>query len=178
MGTTYFNSAKLKYRGILADIKYRTSTPFLGNASSVSAAFSYQYLDTLTTEVTAGANPRVDDNSVGYSRHKGFLTVNYDNLGFDYQIQVQYIGSANIDNNSPKNFYSIQRYSPVAFVNMAVVYDVTKNLTVRASVDNVLNTKPPYPYPLNGTSAVGDPSQVYFSGVLGTFVRVGAGVHF
>lgn len=178
IGTTYFNSAKLKYRGVLADIKYRTSTPFLGTSSAVSAGLSYQYLDTLTTEVTAGSAPRVDDNSVGYSRHKGFLTVNYENLGFNYQVQVQYLGSANVDNNSPKNFYSIQRYSEVAFVNMAVTYDVTKNLTVRASVDNVLNTKPPYPYPLDGASGVGDPNQVYFSGIFGTFVRVGAGVHF
>jgi outer membrane receptor protein involved in Fe transport len=178
VGTTYFNSAKLRYKGILADVKYQFATPFLGHASSVSAALNYQYLDTLTTEVTAGAKPRIDDNSVGYSRHKGTATFNYENTGFDYQLQVQYIGSANIDNNSPANFYSIQRYSPVAYVNMAVRYDVTPHLTVRASVDNILDTKPPYPYPLNGASAQGDPNQVYFQGILGTFVRVGAGVHF
>ena len=178
VGTTYFNSAKLRYKGILADVKYRVATPFLGQASSLSTALSYQYLDTLTTEITKGAKPRIDDNSVGYSRHKGFATVNYENNGFDYQVQVQYIGSANVENNAPANFYSIKRYSPVAYVNMAATFDVTPHLTVRASVDNVLDTKPPYPFPLNGSFAQGDPNQVYFSGIFGTFVRVGAGVHF
>ena len=178
IGTTYFNSAKLRYRGILADVKYSFPTPFLGQESLLSVALSYQYLDTLTTEVTAGARPRVDDNSVGYSRHKGLGTLNYINRGFDYQLQVQYLGSANVDNNSPANFYSIRRYSPVAFVNMAATYDVTPHLTVRASVDNVFDTKPPSPFPLNGASAQGDPNQVYYPGIFGTFVRVGAGVHF
>jgi len=178
IGTTYFNSAKLRYKGILADVKYRFASPFLGQDSSLSAAVSYQYLDTLTTEITAGSRARVDDNSVGYSRHKAFATFGYENKGFDYQVQVQYIGSANIDNNSPANFYSIQRYRPVAYVNMAATYNVTSHFTVRASVDNLFDTKPPSPFPLNGASAQGDPNQVYYSGILGTFVRVGAGVHF
>ena len=178
IGTTYFNSSKLRYKGILADVKYHFATPFLGIDSSLTTSVSYQYLDTLTTEITAGSLPRVDDNSVGYSRHKAVGTLNYDNHGFDYQAQVQYIGSANIDNNSPINYYSIQRYSPVAFVNMAVSYDVTPHFTVRASVDNIFDTKPPYPFALNGASAQGDPNQVYYAGIFGTFIRVGAGVHF
>ena len=164
---------------MLADIKYRSATPFLGEESHVSVGVSCQYLDTLTTQVTTGSVPRIDDNSVGYSRSKGVMTVNYDNRGFDYQVQVQYIGSANVDNNVAKNFYSIQHYSPVAYVNMAVTYDVTKNLTLRASVDNVLDTKPPYPYPLNGSSNPNsNPQATYFTGIIGTFIRVGAGVHF
>ena len=178
IGTTYFNSAKLRYKGILADVKYRFATPFLGVDSALSTAVSYQYLDTLTTEITAGSPPRVDDNSVGYSRHKAVATLNYENHGFNYQTQVQYIGSANIDNNSPANFYSIQRYSPVAFVNMAVTYDVTPHFTIRASADNILDTRPPYPFQLNGASAQGDPNQVYYAGIFGTFIRVGAGIHF
>ena len=178
IGTTYFNSAKLRYKGIIADAKYRFATPFLGADSSLTTGINYQYLDTLTTEITAGAKPRVDSNTVGYSRHKAVGTLNYDNRGFDYLVQVQYIGSANIDNNSPANFYSIKRYSPVAFVNMAVSYDVTPHFSVRMNVDNIIDTKPPYPFPLNGASAQGDPNQVYFAGILGRFIRVGAGVHF
>jgi len=178
VGTTYFNSAKLRYKGILADVKYHFATPFLGQASSLTTAVSYQYLNTLSTEITKGTPPRIDDNSVGYSRHKAFATLNYENSGLEYQVQLQYIGSANVDNNSPKNFYSIARYSPVAFVNMSLLYDVTPHLTVRASVDNILDTKPPFPFPLNGASAQGDPNQVYYAGIFGTFVRVGAGVHF
>lgn len=172
VGTTFFNSAELRYKGILADIRYRTATPFLGADSHVMVGVSYQYLDTLTNQVTAGAVPVINDNTPGYSRHKGILTLNYDNGPFNYQAQVQYIGSANYDNNSPPNTYSIPKINEVAFVNMAVTYDLTKQVTVRASIDNIFDTKPPYPFPL-----IGNP-QTYFSGVIGTFVRVGMGVHF
>lgn len=172
IGTTYFNSAELRYKGILADVRYRTATPFLGADSHLQLGVSYQYLDTLTTQVTAGARPRVDDNTVGYSRHKGVFTLNYDNGPFNYQAQVQYLGSANYENNVAPNFYSIPKINEVAYVNMAVSYDLTKNVTMRASIDNVFDTKPPYPYPV-----IGNP-QTYFSGVIGTFVRVGMGVHF
>jgi outer membrane cobalamin receptor len=151
----------------------------LGAESHLSAAISYQYLDTLTTQFGAGDRPRIDDNSVGYSRSKGVLTLNYDNRGFDYQFQLQYLGSANVENNAPANAYSIQRYSPVAYINMAVTYDLTRTITLRASVDNVLDTKPPYPYPLNGTSNPNsNPQATYFTGVLGTYIRVGAAAHF
>ena len=178
IGTTYFNSAKLRYKGVLADVKYQTRTPFLGKDSNVGLAVTYQYLDTLSTEVTAGAVPREDANSVGYSRHKGVFTGNYANSGFNYQVQVQYIGSAKVDTNAAANIYSIQRYSPVAYVNMAVTYDVTPNLTLRASADNVLGTSPPSQYPYIGASNQGNVTQTYFTGIVGTYIRVGAGVHF
>lgn len=172
VGTTYFNSAELRYKGILADVRYRTATPFLGADSHVQFGVSYQYLDTLTNQVTAGAAANVNDNTVGYSRHKGVFTFNYDNGPFNYQAQVQYLGSANFVNNVPANTYSIPKINEVAYVNMAVSYDLTKKITLRASVDNIFDTKPPYPYPL-----IGNP-QTYFTGVIGTFVRVGMGVHF
>ena len=38
------------------------------------------------------------------------------------------------DNNAPANFYSINRINEVAFVNMSVSYDITKMITLRASV--------------------------------------------
>jgi iron complex outermembrane receptor protein len=53
---------------------------------------------------------------------------------------------------------------------------VTPHFTFHVDVDNVFNAKAPYPYPAgndltNGTST-------YFQGILGTYFRVGAGVHF
>ena len=172
IGSTYFNSAELRYKGILADVRYRTASPFLGADSHLQLGVSYQYLDTLTTQVTAGSRPRVDSNTVGYSRHKGVFTFNYDNGPFNYQAQVQYLGSANNENNVAPNFYSIPKIKEVAYLNMAVSYDLTKNLTMRASIDNVFDTKPPFPFPV-----IGNP-QTYFTGVIGTFVRVGVGAHF
>ena len=175
VGTTYFNSAQLRYKGIIADVRYRTSTPFLGANSNLSFGISYQYLDTLTNQAVAGAVPRTDSNEVGYSRHKGVATINYDNGPLNTQVQVQYLGSANVENNVAANFYSIPRYSEIAFVNLAVSYDLTKNITVRTSIDNLFDTKPPFPFPI---AAGTNPQQTYFTGILGTFIRVGVGVNF
>lgn len=175
IGTTFFNSATLQYRGILGNIRYRHASPLLGAASNITVGLSYQYLDNLSEQVTSGSRARVIDNSIGYSRHKGVLTLNYDNGPFFFQTQVQYIGSAKIDPNAPANFYSIPDVREVAFVNMSVSYDIRKYVTVRASVDNVLDATPPFPGSLyNGV----DGQNVYFSGIVGRFVRVGAAVHF
>ena len=39
VGTTYFNSSQLRYKGILAEISYRTSSDFLG-AGAISGSMS------------------------------------------------------------------------------------------------------------------------------------------
>jgi outer membrane receptor protein involved in Fe transport len=120
--TSYFNSATLSYRGILANLRYRHASPLLGSRSNVTLAFSYQYLDNLSTIVTAGSAPNITDNSTGYSRHKGVLTLGYDNGPLFFQTQVQYIGSAQIDPNAAPNFYANNTIGETAYVNMSVVY--------------------------------------------------------
>lgn len=82
VGSSYFNSSKLKYKGILVDLAYRHATNFLGSGSHAGLKVSYQYLDTLSTEVTGGSVPTLTSNSVGYSPNKGVLAINYDNKGF------------------------------------------------------------------------------------------------
>lgn len=172
VGTSYFNSAQLRYKGILADVAYRFRTPWLGAESGMSASVSYQYLDTLTTQVTAGDEPTITDNSIGYSRHKGVATVTYDNPSFSYQIQAAYVGSANIANNIPANYYPFNRVNPVVFVNTAATLRVAQQFNLRLSVDNLFDQAPPYPYPASGGTTT------YFRGILGRYFRVGAAVHF
>ncbi len=172
VGTTYFNSAQLKYKGILAEVAYRTDSPFLGRGSHVGFTVNYQYLDTLSTVVTAGSRPRLTSNSVGYSRHKGVATVRYDNGGFFGQIQVNYIGKTRVDPNTVFNFYTVPEVKAFTFVNLSVKYDVDKNFSINADVDNLLDAKAPYPYSASGGTTT------YFQGILGTYFRVGAAVHF
>ena len=172
VGSTYFNSAKLRYKGILADIRYSFATPFLGTSSRLGLGASYQYLDTLTNQVGTFDAPTITDNSVGYSKHKGVVSLNYDNEGFSSQIQASYIGKAKVDPNAAADFYSISDVNSVIFVNLAVSYDVGDRFTIRANVDNLFGTTPPYPYPLAGGTTT------YFRGILGPYFRVGAAVHF
>ena len=172
LGTTYFNSAKIKYKGIIAQINYRRPTPFLGSDSSVGLNVSYQYLDTRTDQASAGAVPNQIDNSVGYSRHKGIASLSYGTSKFDGQVQVSYIGSAYIDPNTTANFYAIPKVKPFTYVNLSLAYKVTDRFTIHADVDNLFDAKAPYPYPASGGTST------YFQGILGTYFRIGAGVHF
>ena len=172
VGTTYFNSAKVKYKGIIAQLNYRHATPFLGTDSSMGLNVSYQYLDTRTDQASAGAKPNQIDNSVGYSRHKGIATFSYNTSKFDSQVQVNYIGSAFIDPNTSANFYSVPKVKAFTYVNLSMSYKVTPQFTIHADVDNVFDAKAPYPYSASGGTST------YFQGILGTYFRVGAGVHF
>lgn len=172
VGTSYFNSAQLQYRSIIGSIDYRKQTPFFGRESHLGLNLSYQYLDTLTNQVTAGSAPVINGNSVGYSRHKGVASLTYDNGGFTGQVQVNYIGKALVDPNVRRNFYSIPSVRAFTFTNLSLAYNVGQRFTLRGSVDNLFDVKPPYPYPASGGTGT------YFQGILGRYYRVGAAVHF
>jgi outer membrane receptor protein involved in Fe transport len=49
---------------------------------------------------------------------------------------------------------------------------IGKGMTFRVIVDNLFNTKPPFPVPAFGGVVS------YFPGVLGRYYRVGASIHF
>jgi outer membrane receptor protein involved in Fe transport len=172
VGSTYFNSAKERYRGIVAAVDYRHATDFLGKGSVTSLNVSYQYLISRTSQVTAGSNANQLDNSVGYSPHKGVATVGYANGPFFGQVQLNYIGSVLTDPNLPYNFYSVPKVGAFTYVNMNMSLKVAPRFTLRTSIDNVFNAKAPYPYPASGGTTT------YFQGILGTFIRVGAEVAF
>lgn len=172
VGSSYFNSAQLRYKGILAGLNYRRPTPFLGEGSRLGLNVSYQYLDTLTTEVTSGSAPVINSNSVGYSRHKGVASLTYENHGFTGQVQANYIGQARIDPNTDLDFYSVPKVKAFIFTNLSLAYNVGERFTIRGTVDNLFDVSPPYPYPASGGTST------YFQGILGRYFRVGAAVHF
>ncbi|WP_162789182.1 MULTISPECIES: TonB-dependent receptor domain-containing protein [Sphingomonas] len=172
VGTSYFNSAQLRYKGVIASIDYRRPTPFLGAGSRVGVNVSYQYLDTLTNQANAGDAPTIIDDSVGYSRHKGILGLSYDTRAFSGQLQFNYVGKAKIDPNASADFYSVSTVRPFIFTNLSLAYNVGTRFTFRGSVDNLFDVKPPYPYPASGGTST------YFQGILGRYYRVGAAVHF
>lgn len=172
VSTSYFNSAQLQYKGILAEISYRTRSDFLGAGSHIGLDINYQYLDTLSTIVTAGSAPVHTSNSVGYSRNKGVATIRYDNGGFFGQVQVNYIGKTRFDPDTALNFYSVPEVKAFTYVNLSLRYDVGKHFSINADVDNLFDAKAPYPYPVSGGTTT------YFQGILGTYMRIGAAVHF
>lgn len=172
VGTTFFNSNQLRYKGILAEAIYSLRTDFLGAGSRVTFKASYQYLDRLETVVTVGSNTVITGGGVGFSRHKGIGTLSYKNKGFFTQVQVNYIGSASVDPNTAPQVYSVPRVDAFAYVNLSIGQDIGKNFSIHADVDNLLGAGPPNPFPASGGVTT------YFQGILGQYVRVGATVHF
>lgn len=172
VGSTYFNSAKERYKGIVVALDYRHPTEFLGSNSSMSLNVSYQYLISRTSQVTVGSNPTQLDNSVGYSPHKAVATLGYSNGGFFGQLQFNYISSTFVDPNLSANFYSVPKVGAFSYFNLTMSYKVNDSFTLRGSVDNLFDAKAPYPYPASGGTSV------YFQGILGTYARIGAAIHF
>ncbi|WP_440523717.1 TonB-dependent receptor domain-containing protein [Sphingomonas sp.] len=166
--TGYANQDQLKFRGIVAQGDFRTRTPFLGKDSSIGIGVSYQHLFELST-TTEGTKTNTAGN-VGYAKDKGVLSLTYDNGPFEYYAQLAYIGPSFQNINLAPNFEPFNHENAVVFTNMAISFTVQKNFQFRLGVDNVFNTKPPYPS--SGTN------DVYFRGTLGRYFRFGAGIKF
>lgn len=170
--TGYFNAAELRYKGVLASVDYRSRTPFLGVNSTVGLNVSYQYLDTLTSRADEESAPTTTDGSIGYSRHQAAVSVSYNNEGFGAFTQVNYFGKAQFDPDAAEDFQNPSGVEDIAFVNMGLSYEINDRFGVRFVVDNVFDTKPPFPSPAGGGTIT------YFPGVLGRYFRFGASVGF
>jgi len=176
--TRFFNAAELRYKGVLGALDYRRKTPFLGANSQIGVNLQYQYLDTLTTKATSDSAPTTTHGTIGYPRHSAVLNVNYQNGPVGLFTSFNYTGAVKQFADEPANFHEHNRLDDVLFVNGGVSFNIdkragpAKGMTFRFVVDNIFDTKPPFPVPAAGGSIS------YFPGILGRYFRFGAGVHF
>merc|ERR1711907_406307 len=89
--TGYLNVASYDYQGVIADLRWKEATPFLGANSSISLRGSYQYIDKLEQRVGSGDLTTLRGD-VGYSKHQGTVGVTYENDNWGAFTQFQYIG--------------------------------------------------------------------------------------
>lgn len=172
--SSYFNAALFQYRGIVGALDYRTATPFLGAQSHFGVNLSYQYLIKLTQAADVNSAPTHLSGSIGYPKHSAVVTFNYDNGPFAGFVSLNYTGKVRVDPDTTYNYYQYPTRGAVTFVNTGLSVDVgpEKRFNFRVAIDNLLNTKPPFPSPAGGGAIS------YFPGILGRYYRVGAGVHF
>jgi outer membrane receptor protein involved in Fe transport len=170
--TRNFNASDFRYPGILGSLDCRIKTPFLGARSEVGLNVSYQYLRTPETRSDANSEPTELDCSIGYPKHSAVVNLNYTNGPLGLFTSINYTGKVKVDPQAPANTYDFPNRKAVAFINSGVSYDIGKRMTFRFVVDNILDTKPPFPSPANGGSVS------YFPGILGRFFRAGVAVHF
>ncbi len=172
VGTRYFNAAELRYKGVLAALTYSARTPFLGARSRVGANLSYQYLRSLTSKADAASAPGHLSGSIGYPKHSAVLNLSYENGPYSLFTSFNYTGKVKQDSDEPDGFREFQNVDDVVFVNTGVAFNINDRMGFRLVVDNIFNTKPPFPVPAFGGSVS------YFPGILGRYFRAGASIHF
>lgn len=170
--TSFFNASQLRYKGILAALDYRVATPFLGTGSHLSFNLSYQYLDTLTNQSTAGSAPATLDGTIGYPHNSAVLNISYENGPYLLFTSFNYTGPVDQAANEAPNFREFERIDSVTYVNVGMAINVNDRMRLRFTVDNVLGTGVPFPVPAFGGAVT------YFPGVLGRYFRAGASVSF
>jgi outer membrane receptor protein involved in Fe transport len=178
--TSYFNASSYHYKGVLAALDYRRATPFLGAGSRIGINMQYQYLDSLTQKATSTSAPAHISGSLGYPHHSAVLNLNYQNGAFGWFSSFNYTGKVKQETDVEADFREFNELDDVVFVNTGFSWDISnvagrsigKGMTFRFIIDNLFDTKPPFPAPAFGGVVS------YFPGVLGRDYRVGASIHF
>ncbi|TFI58147.1 TonB-dependent receptor [Sphingomonas parva] len=169
--TGYANAASRKFEGLVAELAWRLNTPVLGGGSTVNLGVNYIYNNELEFRVGQGDLTTLR-NSIGYSKHQFTANATYKNEGLTWQWQAQYIGPTLNDPDAEENTYEFPRVDDFLFFNTSLRYEVNDRFSVRLVVDNVFDTKNPFPTPALGGTVT------YFPGILGRNFKFGASVKF
>jgi iron complex outermembrane recepter protein len=165
------NAASLKFEGLIAELAYSIDTPFLGADSSLNLGVNYLYNHELEQQVGLGDITTLA-TSIGYSKHQGTANLTYRNEGLAWQWQFQYIGKAFNDPDLPLTAFDVPIVKDVLFVNTSLSYQINERFRFSFIVDNVFDTKQPFPVPGNGGTVT------YFDGIRGRYFKFGAGIKF
>lgn len=169
--TTFENATRRDFEGLVAELAWRVPTPFLGAESRIDLGVNYLYNHDLKLRVGAGDVTRLV-TGLGYARHQGTANLTYSDRGFAWQWQAQYLGKANTEENAAPTDYEYPVVDDVVFFNSSMSYALDDGFRIHFIVDNVFDTKPPFPVPANGGTVT------YFDGIFGRSFRVGAGIRF
>lgn len=169
--TGFENAAQLRFEGLIAELAYKLDTPFLGSNSSLNLGVNYIYNHQLDLQV--GTSDRTTlRGGIGYSKHQFTSNLTYKNDGFAWQWQAQYFGKALNDPDAEENAYDFPEVEDLLLFNTSLTYTLKDGLSLRLVVDNVFDTKQPFPVPAGGGSVT------YFDAIRGRYFRFGAGIKF
>jgi iron complex outermembrane receptor protein len=172
IATAFFNANQFKYRGIVASWAWKTRTPFLGSSSSIDISGSYQHLMELSQITLGNAEAEHDEGTLGFPKNSWVGTLNYNNGRLNLFANLNYTGRVNQGVEEVEGFREHQRLNAFLVTNAGFRLDIDEHFRVFGNVDNLFDKKPPFPVPAFGGSTT------YFTGVVGRFIRFGAGVHF
>lgn len=171
IATDYRNAAERNFEGLVAKLDWTIPTAFLGADSAVRLGANYFYNHKLNLKVGVSDQTTLT-GGIGYARHQAVVSATYLNGGFTWQWQANYTGKAKVDPDAAAGTYEYPTVDDVVFVNSSVRYQATPRLSLNLAVDNVFDTKQPWPAPAGGGTVA------YFDGILGRYMKIGVGVGF
>jgi outer membrane receptor protein involved in Fe transport len=160
------NFAKLKVRGIDAEIAYRRDLGSIGKFTSrliyTHALENASFLNPLDPKRGDTAN-----GELGSPKDAANLKLNLEKSGINFGYEMRYLGK--MTNGEYENYFSYQgrppenadafeyRFYPETFYHDArIAIDATKRFNFYVGVDNIFNTNPPL-----GLTGIGDGSGIY-----------------
>ncbi|MBL44792.1 MAG: TonB-dependent receptor [Sphingomonadaceae bacterium] len=165
--TGYLNVASYDYQGVIADLRWKEATPFLGANSSISLRGSYQYIDKLEQRVGSGDLTTLRGD-VGYSKHQGTVGVTYENDNWGAFTQFQYIGKAVVDPDAEPTAFQFFERDDIVYMDAGISFKTEEDFVFRFIVENVFDRNAPYPSPAGGGVVT------YFDGIMGRYFKVAA----
>ena len=164
----YYNAASYRFRGLTADVSYRHR---VGELGTFGLGVNYFYLKTLETQVGNG-DVSHSAGDIGYPHHSATANLTWEKGPFNALVQAQYFGKSSYDVDAAANRRNISGVGAWTVYNATLGFDINKQFGLKLIVDNLLDSKPPYPSPAGGGSVT------YFSGILGRYFRVAASMKF
>ncbi|MBX7483226.1 TonB-dependent receptor [Qipengyuania sp. 6D47A] len=165
--TGFLNVASYDYQGLIADLRWTQSTPFLGADSTISLRGSYQYIDKLEERVGTGDLSTLR-GGIGYSKHQGTVGVTYENDNWGAFTQFQYIGKAVVDADAAPTTFEFFERDDIVYVDAGISFKTDEDFVFRFIVENLFDSEAPFPAPAGGGVVT------YFDGIMGRYFKVAA----
>jgi outer membrane receptor protein involved in Fe transport len=172
--TGYSNAGFENFNGITSEYDWSFDLPSHDNPhgfGTIDLRLNYFFQNHLSQAVGA-EDVTVLPGSIGNSKHKGTVSINWakDRLFALWQTRV--VGRAIWDNALPSTNSQIQGVGTWWVHNLTLGYNPGSHFKVQLVVDNVFDRQAPFPvpaFPADSTLAIPSGVETYFSGILGRY---------
>jgi iron complex outermembrane recepter protein len=172
--TGYANAGFENFNGVTTEFEYSFDVPSGGSSGrygTINLRLDHFFENELTRAV-GYEDVSVLAGSIGNSKHRAVLDVEWDRTPVTVLWQTLFVGRAVWDNSLSTTNTQIQGVGNWWVQNLSVGYQATSHLQLRLVVNNVFDKQAPYPlpaFPPNSTLLVPNASATYFSGTLGRY---------
>ena len=172
--TGYANAGFENFNGITSEFDWSFDLPFAHNPGgwgTVDARLNY-FFENQLNQAVGTEDVTVLAGSLGNSRHRATLDLNWQRSGLYALWQTRFTGHAVWDNSLAATNTQQQGVGNWWVHNFTVGYHLDKKLKLQLIVDNVFDKQAPLPLPAsppNSTLAIPNALETYYSGIIGRY---------